>query len=63
MKMVIKIPVFDMLEKANRYTKPSVKPSLAREIICHCVSTIRPSCADPTPNFWVGHSPPTSCSA
>jgi len=63
MKMVINFPMFDTLEKANRYTKSSVKPFLVPERSCHCVSTTRPSCADPKRNVWVGQSPTRFCSA
>ena len=67
--MVIKISAFEMLEKVNRYAKPSFKPSLvcsacspACDQSCHGLPTTWPSCAEPTCNTLAGYSLLAFCS-
>jgi len=54
-KMVVKIPVFEMLEKVIRYTESSLQPGVQPS--CLWLSATRPNCADAAPNFGSGHTP------
>jgi len=57
----MKIPVVETSEKVNRCTKFSIKPSGLQATLrssWYHLPTTRPSCAVPTRNIWVGHSPP-----
>jgi len=53
--MVVKIPVFEMLEKVIRYTESSLQPGVQPS--CLWLPVPRPNGADPSPNFGAGHSP------
>jgi hypothetical protein len=61
--MVITIPAFETLEKVNRCTNSSFKPSLgcssyssAHGLAAASLPTKQPICTDPTYNTWAGLS-------
>jgi len=59
--MVIKIPVFETLEKVHGYRRSSFKTRWAVDPVHHisfrCLPSTGPSCVDPTRNVWAWHSP------
>jgi hypothetical protein len=54
-KVVVKIPVFMILEKVIIYMESSLQPGVQPS--CLWLLASRPNCADPPPNFGAGHSP------
>lgn len=55
-KWLTKCQHSETLEKVNRYTKSSLKHCLAHDLT-HSLPPLTLSCANPTHNVWVEHSP------